>query len=75
MGVAKFEIMACVGPLLEDVYALMTQYVTSKISGDQFRTAIKSIKVNETWYSADMREECGLFENIQTTLADLKEVY
>jgi hypothetical protein len=72
---AKIERMACIGPYIEYVYALMTQYLTSKISADQFRTEIKNIKVTEVWYSGDMREECGLFENIQATLADLKEVY
>ena len=75
MEKAKIERMACIGPYVEQVYALMTQYVTSKISGEQFRTEIKNIKVTEVWYSGDMRDECGLFENIQATLADLKEPY
>ena len=75
MEKAKIERMSCIGPYIEHVYALMTQYLTSKISADQFRTEIKNIKVTEIWYSADMREECGLFENIQATLANLKEVY
>jgi len=72
---AKIERMACIGPYIKHVYALMTQYLTSKISADQFRTEIKNIKVTEIWYSDNMREEGGLFEHIQTTLADLKEVY
>lgn len=71
----KIEKMSCIGPYVDVVYALMTQYLTSKISADQFKTEIKNIKVDETWYSDSKREECGLFENIQATLSNLIEVY